>query len=61
MATYGQVAAMAGNRRAARQVVRLLHSSSHVHLLPWQRVVGSGGRISLPGMEGDRQRSYNFV
>lgn len=56
VATYGQVAALAGNRRAARQVARLLHSASHVHLLPWQRVVGSGGRISLPGAGGDRQR-----
>jgi len=28
VATYGQVAALAGNPRAARQVVRILHSSS---------------------------------
>jgi len=57
VATYGQVAALAGNRRAARQIARLLHSSSRAHLLPWQRVVGSGGRISLPGVDGDRQRA----
>ena len=57
VATYGQVAALAGNRRAARQVARVLHSCSHLHLLPWQRVVASGGRISLPGVSGGRQRA----
>ena len=57
VATYGQVAALAGNRRAARQVARLLHSCSSAYLLPWQRVVASGGRISLPGVSGDRQRA----
>ncbi|MEF2230438.1 MAG: MGMT family protein [Pseudodesulfovibrio sp.] len=57
VATYGQMAALAGNRRAARQIARLLHSSSRAHLLPWYRVVGCGGRISLPGVDGDRQRA----
>lgn len=47
VATYGQVAALAGNPRAARQVVRALHSSSEKEQLPWHRVVNSKGRISL--------------
>lgn len=46
--TYGQVAEAAGNPRAARQVVRVLHAMSANHCLPWHRVVGAGGRISLP-------------
>ena len=58
VATYGQVAALAGNRRAARQVSRILHSSSGKHGLPWHRVVNREGRISLPrGRGGVRQRS----
>jgi methylated-DNA-protein-cysteine methyltransferase-like protein len=58
VATYGQVAALAGNRRAARQVSRILHSSSRKHELPWHRVVNREGRISLPlGRGGDRQRT----
>lgn len=47
VATYGQIAAMAGNPVAARQVVRILHSSSRKEKLPWHRVINSKGRISL--------------
>ena len=48
MATYGQIAALAGSPRAARQVVRALHSSSKKEGLPWHRVVNAKGCISLP-------------
>ena len=47
VATYGQVAAMAGSPRAARQVVRALHTSSRKEKLPWHRVVSGKGQISL--------------
>lgn len=47
VATYGQVAALAGNPRAARQVVRALHSSSGKEKLPWHRVINSQGKIAL--------------
>jgi len=47
VATYGQIAAIAGNHRAARQVVWILHSSTRKDKLPWHRVVGSKGKISL--------------
>lgn len=46
--TYGLVAARAGNRSGARQVARILHSSSNTYDLPWHRVVNREGRISLP-------------
>ncbi len=50
VATYGQIAAYAGNRRAARQVAYILHSSSRKEDLPWHRVVNNKGSISLkPG------------
>lgn len=45
--TYGQVAAAAGNRRAARQVVRILHSMSAKHELPWHRIINAKGEISF--------------
>lgn len=45
--TYGQVAAMAGSPRAARQVVRVLHSMSEKHALPWHRVVNKFGEIAI--------------
>ncbi len=50
VATYGQIAALAGNPRGARQVVRVLHSSTEKERLPWHRVVNREGRIGLkPG------------
>ena len=52
VATYGQIAAMAGSPRGARQVVRTLHSSSDKEGLPWHRVINSKGMISLPPGRG---------
>lgn len=46
--TYGQVARMAGSPRAARQVVRILHTMSEKHNLPWHRVVNAKGEIAVP-------------
>jgi methylated-DNA-protein-cysteine methyltransferase-like protein len=48
VATYGQIAALSGNPRAARQVAWVLHSASDKEKLPWQRVINSQGGISLP-------------
>ena len=48
VATYGQIAACAGNHRAARQVAWLLHAASEKEALPWHRVIGGRGSISLP-------------
>jgi methylated-DNA-protein-cysteine methyltransferase-like protein len=47
VATYGQIATFAGNPRAARQVVRVLHSCSDSDNLPWHRVINRHGQISL--------------
>ena len=53
VATYGQIAKLAGYPGAARQVVWALRSSSG---LPWHRIIGAGGRISLTGDPGFEQR-----
>ena len=47
VASYGQLAALAGNPRAARQVVRFLNSSTEKRGLPWHRIVTKDGRIAL--------------
>ncbi len=47
VASYGMIAAFAGNPRAARQVARILHSCSSKYNLPWHRIVNSKGQISL--------------
>ncbi|MDF2726241.1 MAG: methyltransferase [Paenibacillus sp.] len=49
--TYGQVAEQAGSRRGARQVVRILHSMSESHNLPWHRVVNAKGEIAIQDEE----------
>ncbi len=47
VATYGQIAALAGNPQGARQVVWVLHTYSEKENLPWHRVINSKGGISL--------------
>jgi methylated-DNA-protein-cysteine methyltransferase related protein len=53
VSTYGEVARAAGFPGRARQVVWALRNGRG---LPWHRVVGAGGKISLPGEHGLDQR-----
>lgn len=57
VATYGQIAASAGSPRAARQVVRILHATSHSRNLPWHRVINRQGNISLAHGEGFEEQA----
>jgi methylated-DNA-protein-cysteine methyltransferase-like protein len=50
VATYGLIAKLAGKPQGSRGVGWILHSSSHGHELPWQRVIKSGGTLSFPEM-----------
>jgi methylated-DNA-protein-cysteine methyltransferase-like protein len=58
VATYGQIASMAGNYRAARQVAWVLHSSSDKDNLPWHRVINRKGEISLPHGNGFEEQKH---
>ncbi|MDN4522897.1 MGMT family protein [Fictibacillus fluitans] len=49
--TYGQIAGLAGSPRGARQVVRVLHSLSKKHQLPWHRVINAKGEIGFKDEE----------
>jgi len=53
VATYGQIAALSGHPRAARQVGRILKGSGES--LPWQRVLNAQGRISTEHQSGELQ------
>src|SRR5271166_6387691 len=53
VSTYGAIAKAAGYPRCARHVGRVL---KQIDGLPWQRVLGSGGRISLRGEMAMEQR-----
>ena len=53
VSTYGAVAESAGYPRCARHVSKVLNQLPG---LPWHRVLGCGGHISLPGEDGFEQR-----
>ena len=55
VATYGDVARAAGYPGTARQVAWALQGANEKGI-PWQRVLGSGGRILLKGEAGLEQR-----
>ncbi|MCY3410537.1 MAG: MGMT family protein [Candidatus Heimdallarchaeota archaeon] len=58
VATYGQVAALAGSPRASRQVVRILHTQTKKHGLPWHRLINSKGQIAIKDAFGaDEQKA----
>ncbi len=60
VASYGQVAELAGLPGGARQVGYALHALGPASTLPWQRVVNARGSVSprsLPGWERV-QREY---
>lgn len=48
VATYGQVAALAGLGRGARLVGRTLNQLPAETELPWHRVINARGAIALP-------------
>lgn len=55
VATYGQIAMLAGNHRAARRVSRLIHTCARKYQLPWHRVINIQGKISLTGEKYEHQ------
>jgi methylated-DNA-protein-cysteine methyltransferase-like protein len=48
VASYGQVAELAGIARGARLVAYVLRTLPAGHRLPWHRVLRSSGQIALP-------------
>jgi methylated-DNA-protein-cysteine methyltransferase-like protein len=56
VATYGQIARLAGLRGQARLVGYAMHALPVGSRVPWQRVVNARGEISLPGSSATRQR-----
>lgn len=54
VATYKQIAALAGKPQGSRGVSWILHSCSTTYKLPWHRVINSQGKISF------EKNSHNF-
>lgn len=51
VATYGQISLFLGHPQAARTVGWALHMLPQGSKVPWQRVINSSGRISIPEPE----------
>lgn len=61
VATYGQIAALAGSPRGARAVGWALHvlKGSQLRAIPWHRVINREGRISTTCVEHtDQEQAY---
>ncbi|MEH7111461.1 MGMT family protein [Neobacillus niacini] len=58
--TYGQIAREAGSPRAARQVVRALHSMSKKHRLPWHRVINTKGQIAIQDDDSYHEQLFSL-
>jgi methylated-DNA-protein-cysteine methyltransferase related protein len=57
VASYGLIARLVGPGCGARTVGYALAALPDASDLPWQRIVNSEGRISLPGAAGEVQRA----
>jgi methylated-DNA-protein-cysteine methyltransferase-like protein len=56
VATYGQVAVLAGRPGAARQAGYALHALPAATAVPWHRVVNAQGAVSVRSESGDALR-----
>ncbi len=61
VATYGQIARLAGLPGRARQVGYSLHALPPGSPIPWQRVINARGEISLPALGGRRARQRRLL
>lgn len=62
VASYGQVAAVAGIPRGARQVGYALRHLPAQHAVPWHRVIQASGRIAFEqGTAAHREQSERLL
>ena len=61
VATYGQIARLAGNPRAARMVGWALAGVPSGMAVPWQRVINAQGRISPRGSTDHPKRQQRLL
>ena len=61
VASYGQIARLAGIPNAARQVGQTLSRLPPHSTIPWHRVVNSQGRLSFPRDSAQYQRQKQLL
>ncbi|HEY7675468.1 MAG TPA: methylated-DNA--[protein]-cysteine S-methyltransferase [Candidatus Methylomirabilis sp.] len=61
VATYGDIAELAGLPGRARQVGYALHALPTGSTVPWHRVINRAGRISLPPEAGGLEQRFRLM
>lgn len=61
VATYKQIAGLAGKPQGSRGVAWILHSCSTTYNLPWHRVLNSQGRISFDPLSHNFKQQKKFL
>jgi methylated-DNA-protein-cysteine methyltransferase related protein len=61
VASYGQIALMAGDPRAARQVGWILNKNGDKDNIPWWRIINNSGRISIKNPEYSAQMQRDLL
>lgn len=61
VATYGDVAELAGLPGRARQVGYALHALPQGSSVPWHRIINASGRISLPPESGGLEQRFRLM
>lgn len=61
VASYGQVAEMAGLGRQARWIGRALGKLPAGHKVPWYRVIRSNGQIAFPVGSGAYEKQVSLL
>ena len=61
VASYGQVAQMAGLGRQARWIGRALGKLPAGHSVPWYRVIRSNGQIAFPVGSGAYEKQVSLL
>lgn len=56
VASYGQVADLAGLPGRARLVAKVLKAADASQHLPWHRILRASGHIAIQGQQGEQQR-----
>lgn len=61
VATYGDIAGLAGYPGRARQVGYALHALPAGSSVPWHRIINASGRISLPPEGGGLDQRFRLM
>lgn len=61
VATYGQIAALAGSPRAAQVVGWALRALKPGSKIPWQRVINKAGMISIENMHAPKELQVDLL